>query len=417
MSATVGEDGPERLRRRPDFVRFWSAETVSSFGAWISMWAIPVLVVQTLDAGSTGVGLVNAARWLPYLVLGVVVGVLIDRARRKPVLITTDLLRGLILVMVPVLALTDRLDLVSLVVLMVIFGTASIVNDAATQSFLPRLVPPRLITRANARLDSSDAVAQTTGPALAGGLVSLIAAPFAVLVNAVTFLASALFTSRIEVLEPPRERRRLSVRGVVGEAGEGLRWVYRRGALAPLAIGTHLWFVFQAMLGAVLPVYALQTLGMNALGFGLVTAAGGIGALTGTLLATPLGARVGVGRVVIISWLGSGLALLVMALAGPQTTGWLVFAAGQLLHGLAMGIENANTLGYRQALTPDRLQGRVNASIRSINRGMIVIAAPLGGVLGDQLGVRPVLGVAAAGFALLALAIALTPFRSARMPE
>lgn len=161
----------EGLRSCPGFGPFWAAATVSSFGTYVTTLAVQVLVVLTLGGGAAEVGLVSAARWLPYLLFGVFAGVFVDRARRRPILVTTDFVRCVLLVAIPTLAVAQHLSLVVLVAFMIVFGSASLANDAASQSFLPRLVPPRLLTRANARLDQSDAVAQTSGPALAGGLV------------------------------------------------------------------------------------------------------------------------------------------------------------------------------------------------------------------------------------------------------
>lgn len=411
-----------RLRDSPGFVAFWSASTVSAFGSGVTTLAVQVLVVVTLDEGATGVGLVNAARWLPYLLFGLVAGVLVDRARRRPLLVGTDLGRALLLVVVPVLALSGHLSLVLLMVVLALFGLLSLVNDAADQSFVPSLVPPGLITRANARIDQSTAVAQTSGPALAGALVSVLGAPLAVLVDAASFLASAVLLTRVRAVEPPS--RPLSLRGVGTEAREGLRWVYRHPTLAPVALTSHGWFLCFAAGGAVLPPFALHTLGLSPFGFGLALAVGGVGALAGALVATGLGRRLGVGVLVIGCILAEGIAFGLLAVSpepapagAAQSVGWVVFGAGQLLLGVAMGASNPNEMGYRQTVTPDHLQGRTNATIRSINRAMVVVGAPLGGVLGDAWGFRPILGATAAGFVVVATALALSPFRQARLED
>jgi MFS family permease len=407
------------LGEQRDFRLFWTAETVSGFGSYVTTLAIQVLVVVTLHESAAGVGLVNAARFLPYLVLGLVVGVLVDRVRRRPILVATDLGRGLLLVAIPLLAMADQLTLALLVVFMVAFGTLSLLNDSASQSFVPRLVPRPLLTRANARLDQSDAVAQTSGPALAGGLVALLSAPWAVLVDAASFLASALLVARTRVSEPASRSVDLtSMRQVPAEMREGLRWVYRHRTLTPFAIGTHVWFLFNAMAGAALPVFALRQLDLGALGFGLLLALAGVGAVLGASYAEWLGDRFGAGRVSIACIAGNALAwTLVASSPDDNVLTWVVFGTGQLVLGVSMGAENANTLGYRQSVTPDELQGRMNTTMRSINRAMVVVGAPLGGLLADSVGLRPVLYVAAAGFLLVAAGLALTPFRDARIPQ
>ena len=405
----------ERLRDCPGFSRFWTAETVSGFGTYVTTLAIQVLVVVTLHQGAAGVGLVSAARWLPYLLFGLVIGVLVDRSRRRPLLVSTDLVRAGLLVAVPALAVTGHLTIVVLMAFMLVFGLASLINDAASQSFLPRLVPARMLAPANARLDQSDAVAQTSGPALAGGLVSLLTAPWAVLVDAASYLISGLLLLRIPVVEPPS--RRVTLRGVRSEAVEGLHWVYRHRMLKPFAIGTHAWFLCFSVVNVIVPPFALRTLDLSALGFGIALAVGGVGGLMGALAATRVGERFGVGRVEIASHVGMALAVAVVALSSAKWTGWIVFGMGELLIGIAMGVSNANTMGYRQAITPDHLQGRSNATMRSINRAMIVVGAPLGGLLADAIGFRVVLWLSVAGFLMVATGLSLTPYRNARLDE
>jgi predicted MFS family arabinose efflux permease len=292
---------------------------------------------------------------------------------------------------------------------------ASLLNDAASQSFLPRLVPPHLLTRANARIDQSDAAAQTSGPVLAGGLVLVLSAPWAVLIDAASYFASGLLLLRVPVAEPPT--RRFSLRGVRGEAVDGVRWVYRHRTLGPYVLSTHGWFLVNAMAAATLPVFALRTVGLSALGLGVAVAAAGAGGLLGALNATALGARFGAGRIVIASILGNGAAWALIASGWHGWAGWAVFGIGEFLLGLTMGTANANEMGYLQSITPDHLQGRSNATRRSINRAMIVIGAPLGGVLADAVGYRPMLYAAAVGFVLVAASLAVSPYRHARFDD
>ncbi len=388
---------------------------MSEFGSYVTVLAVQVLVVVDLGGTAAEVGLVNAARWLPYLLVGVLVGVLVDRARRRPLLIGTDLARGVLLLAVPVLAWTGHLGVGGLMAVLVLFGLLSLVNDAASQSFVPRLVPSQLLTPAHARLDQSDAVAQASGPALAGGLVSLVGAPAAVLVDAASFLVSGALLTRVPATEAPG--RRVSLRGVGRDAAEGLRWVYRHPTLRSFAVGTHGWFLCSGSAGALLVPYAVRTLGLSAFGLGLALAAAGVGALVGSSAAVRLGARFGAGWVVIAAWVSTAVAWAGMALAADSAAGWALFGAGQLLLGLGMGAENANSMGYRQAVTPDRLQGRMNTTMRSVNRAMIVVGAPLGGWLGDRFGYRPVLAGAAAGFLVVAVALALSRYRDARLDD
>lgn len=402
-----------RLSECPGYWRTWTASTVSAFGSYVTVLAVQVLVVETLHGSATEVGLVNASRWLPYLVLGLVAGVVADRTRRRPMLVATDLGLAVLLVALPLLAFTAHLRLATLLALMTAFGTLSLLNDAAFQSFIPRLVPGRLLIAAHARIDQSDAVAQTSGPALAGGLVSLVGAPLAVLVDAASYLASGLLLWRVRVDEPPS--RAISLRGVFREAGEGLAWVYRHTMLRPFALSTHAWFLCMAVTGAIVTPFALRRLQLTAFGLGVALAVSGCGGLVGSLFAVRLGRRFGAGRVIIACRAGTGFGCALLGLAWAEWSGWLVFGAGQLVLGLALGAENANEMGYRQIVTPDRLQGRMNATMRSLNRAMVVVGAPVGGLLADALGYRTMLWVAAAGFLAVATGLATTPFRGARL--
>lgn len=413
--------GDDAVFRIPGYTRFWTAETISGFGTYITTLALQVLVVVDLSGSATDVGLLNASRWLPYVVFGLLLGALIDRSRRKPLMVATDLGRGVLLGAIPALWFLDALTIPGLMLVMGLFGLMSLANDAASQSFLPRLVPRASLVMANARLNQSAAVAETSGPALAGGLVTLLGAPVAVLVDAVTYLASGLVVARIRVVEAvaPVTRARGRLRR---EIGEGLAWVYRHRTLAPLALSTHGWFVCNSMLVTVYVPFALVGLGLSAFELGITLAGAGVGGLLGSLAAPAAGRRWGAGPVVIACRAAVPVGWVVIALAPAVGAGdgasrlvtCVVLTFGQFLYGLAMGLENANEMGYWQSVTPDDLLGRMNSTRRSVNRGMIVLGAPLGGVLADSLGFRPTLWIALSGFVLVALGLLSSPFRHAR---
>ena len=399
----------------PGFAAFWWASSVSDFGTYVTTLALQVLVVTTLAGSAFDVGLVNAARWLPHLALGLVVGAAVERVRRKPLLVATDAARALLLLAIPALAAAGWLSLPVLVAFVVVFGLCSLFNDAAHPSFLARLVPASALLGAHARLDQSAAVAQTTGPAIAGALVAAVGAPAAVVVDAATFAFSALATWRIALAEAVAEP--IAGRHLRVEIAAGLRWVYHHRVLAPMAITGHAWFAVNAVLGTAYVPFVLRGLGLSAFELGLTLAAAGIGALVGALASTVAGRRWGAGRTVIAAHALGAAGWVVIALAPAGTAPALtvvVLAAGQLVWGLSLGISNANEMGYRQSVTPDVLQSRMNTTIRSINRAAIVIGAPAGGLLADQIGFRPTLAIGAAGFLATATALALTPFRDAR---
>ena len=409
--------GDEQFPSRP-FLFYWRANAVSAFGTYITLLSLQALVVLTLHGSAAEVGWLNSARWLPYLVLGVVVGALVDRHPRRPILIITDVLQAGLLTMIPILWWIHRLSFPALLAIVVAYGTATVINAAAAMSFLPRLVPRQHLQRAHARGDGADAVAMSAGPALGGLLVSALGAPLAVLVDAASYAYSAVTLSRIDVTEPP-PKADTRARDLVREIRDGVRWVYRGSGLATLAISTHGWFVGNAVVLVVLAPYALATLSLTPLQFGLTGAIGGIGAVVGAAVTTRIGLLMGTGRTIIACHAISTASVLVMVAADGSSHTWssvAVLGAGQWLYGLAMGMSNSHETSFRQLVTPDELQARTNTTMRSFNRAVMVIAAPPAGILADAWGIPPTLLLAAAVFAVVTCGLALSSFRSVRAP-
>lgn len=400
------------------FARFWLGEAVSSFGTYVTLLALQTLVVLTLHGTAQDVGWLNSARWLPYLVLGLIAGALVDRRRRRPVMVTTDIARALLLSAIPVAWALGVLSLPLLLVIVAGYGTASLVNDAASMSFLPRLVPREHLQRAHARIDGADAVAQTTGPVLAGVLIKVVGAPLAILVDALTYLFSAVMVGSLRTSDP-KPTQGGPVPNLRVEIGEGIQWVYRGSGLATLAIATHVWFAANAVIGTVVAPFALVELGLSPFQFGVAIALGGVGGVVGAALSTTGGRRLGTGGAVIAAHLTSTVGGCAMALAGLGTQGWwavTLLGFGQACHGFGIAFSNSHEMSYRQALTPDFLQARTNTTMRAFNRAVIVVIAPLGGLLAVHAGMRPALLVAAAVFLLAAVILVKSPFRHAQMP-
>lgn len=397
------------------FLRYWCATSVSGFGTYVTLFALQALVVLTLDGTATDVGWLNAARWLPYLVLGLVVGALVDGRRRLPLMVGTDVAQALLLMTIPLLWWAGALTLPALLVVVLAYGTAAVVNMAATMSFLPRLVERDQLQPAHARVDGADAVSSATGPAIGGILVSTIGAPLAVVVDAATYLFSALTLRGIELDEPP-PRTGVTVGGLAAEVVEGVRWAYGGSGLRTLAIATHGAFVGHAVVGVVLAPYAFLVLDLRATQFGLVGAVGGVGAVLGAAVTTWVGQRIGTGRTIILCYLITTAGVVTMMLAARSSHPAVVLGLGQGLSGLAMGMSNSHEMSYRQLVTPDRLQARTNTTLRSINRAVVVVVAPVAGVLADAVGIRTMLAVAALAFAAVALGLSSTAFRTARAP-
>lgn len=398
-----------------DFTRLWWAESVSTLGSNVTMLALSTMVVLTLDGSAQDVGWLGAARWLPYLVLGLVVGALVDRSPRRPVLLATDLVRAVIVVTVPVAWAADRLSIPFLLVVVTCLGTATLINDAAFMSLLPRVVPRAHLQSAHARIDTTDAVAQTAGPAVGGLVIKLVGAPLALLVDAVSYLVSAVLVLTLRVSEV--RRTPIQPPHVMREIREGVQWVYRGSGLATLAWATHLWFVANALLATVIAPYALITLGLSPLQFGLAAAAAGAGSICGAVASGAGGRRLGTGWSILTAHSATTLGVCVMALAGLSTTAWAaagLLGVGQLLHGFGLGFSNSHEMAYRQALTPDELQARTNITMRSFNRAIMVVVAPLGGLLAVQTSNRLALVCSAGVFAAVVVVLAMSPVRTVR---
>ncbi len=399
------------------FERYWRATAVSGFGTYVTVFALQALVVLTLDGTAADVGWLNAARWLPYLVLGLVVGALVDGRRRLPLMVGTDLLQAVLLLTIPLLWWLEALSLPALLLIVFAYGSAAVVNMSASMSFLPRLVDGPDLQPAHARIDGADAVSSTAGPAVGGLLVGAFGAPVAVVVDSLTYLYSALTLRRIDLDEPPA-RTGVTVRGLLGDIVDGVRWAYGGSGLRTLAVATHGWFVGNAIVGVVLAPYVLLTLDLTAFQFGIVGAVGGVGAVVGAAVTTRVGHRLGTGRTIIVCHIITTSAVVVLVLAGqvaPVAT-VVVLMAGQGLYGLAMGMSNSHEMSYRQLVTPDELQARTNTTLRSLNRTVVVVVAPIAGILADAWGIAAMLVVAAVVFALVAVGLASTSFRNVRAP-
>ncbi|WP_424475415.1 MFS transporter [Oceanobacillus kimchii] len=400
------------------FNAFWIASTSTYFGTYVTTFVLQVLIVVHLEGSAIDVGWINASRWLPYVFLGLIIGVLIDRTDRQLVIATTDICRGILLILIFLLYSFDMLNMITISSIMILFGILSIFNDSAYQSFLPQLVPRQLLTRANARLEQSGAVAETSGPALAGWITSLITAPFTLIINSASYFLSGIIISFIK--HPPKPISSVSTLTFNQLLREGISWVYGHKFLRILALNTHIWFLFHSMTTTVFITYVLLELGLNSFILGVTLASAGIGAVVGATYAPNIGIKLGVGKAIslarILYFPAVILIISAQSVQANMVTGTIILLMiGQFIYGIAMGIEGPNEMGYRQSITPLRLQGRMNTTMRSINRSMIIIGAPLGGVIADEFGSRNVLGISATGLAICAIWLFLSPIRKVKI--
>lgn len=404
-----------RLVEVPGYVRFLTASAVSSFGSQVTGLALQILTAVALSASATEIGVVNAARWVPYLLFGLIAGVVVDRWRRKPMMVATDLGRAALLGAIPVLYALDRLTIPALCVFVFVLGMLSLLFEAANQSYVPQLVPKELLNAGYARVQQAGAVAGSTGPLIAGVLIKIMGAPLAVLVDAVTYLISGLLLASVKAPDPVPDRG--ARRSLGSELREGVVWVYRHRTLASIALTSHAMLLFNSMVSTVFVVFALHSLTIGTVGLGVTYAFASAGVILGGALSGRVARRLDVGATLVafrllaaIGWLP-----LVLAVRGP----WALASVslGFFLVSLAIGVESPVEMSYRQAVTPERLRGRMNATIRSMNWGMVAVGAPLGGVLADQVSYRFALWIGLSGAVVQALVLAISPTRGARTAD
>ncbi|HEX4062507.1 MAG TPA: MFS transporter [Streptosporangiaceae bacterium] len=413
-----GQPGPQPsashgLLHHAEFNKLWFGQGVSAIGNQVTVVALPLTAVAYLKAGPFQVGLLGAAEGLVFLGPALLVGVLVDRVRRKPLMIGSDIGRTAVMAVVPALAWAGALNMLALYAVALVYGLLTVVFDLAYRSYLPTLVSSDVLLAGNQRLQSTDSVSQVVGPSVGGGLVQLIGAPFALLADAVSFVFSVLSLVWIRVPEPAPKRDgggQGGLRGVATEIRSGLRFLRGSRVLRPLAGAVGTFNFFSQLQLTVIVLYAVRILHMSAGEVGILFGAFGAG---GVLAAVTLSRA--------LAWLGYGpmlvatLVLAAVAIAGlPLVTGSAAVATALLsalyfFAGFGLVGQNVISMTLRQIVTPAPLQGRVNASFRMIIRAVLPFAAVAAGLLGSGIGLRHTLIIAAAGVPLSLLWVAFSP--------
>jgi MFS family permease len=408
------------LWRHPDFLRLWSAETVSQFGTQVSQLALPLAAVLVLDASAFEVAALGIVEFLPFILFTLPAGVWVDRLPRRPILIAGDLGRAALLASIPVAYLGDALTLGQLYVVGFLVGVCTVFFDVAYMSYLPALVERDHIIEGNSKMEISRSAAQIGGPGFGGLLVEAFTAPYAILADAVSFLGSGLFILRIRKHEPRPEppSAEQGKAGLWTELKEGLRFVLGNPNLRAQAGCTGTSNFFSNVSFAIIIVFLVRELGLSPAVIGLVFSIGSVGSLLAAFTSNRISRRFGIGPTTIAMALLFGPATFLVAFApvGNQAIPFLIVA--QLLFGFSVVVYNIVQVSYRQAICPPQLQGRMNSVMRFIVWGTIPLGALLGGALGSWVGLRETLVVGAIGGSLSFLWIFLSPQRHLReMPE
>ena len=403
------------LWRHSEFVKLWTGQTISRFGSEISALAIPLAAALVLNASPAQMGFLGAFEFAPFLLLSLFAGVWVDRLPRRPILIVADVGRAILLGSIPVAALLGVLRIEQLYAVGLLSGVLTVFFDVAYQAYLPVLVSRDHLVEGNSKLEVSRSVAQIAGPGVAGALVQLVTAPIAVAVDALSFVASVLFLVFIHTSEPPPVRHTDSASSIWAELREGLAVVVGNPLLRSIAACTATSNLFGNAMMAVYVLYVTRLLGIQPAVLGLILAVAGPGALLGALMAGWLARRFGLGTTIVVSVLVGELANLLVPLAsGTTVVITATLMVSMFVGGAAGPIYNINQVSLRQAITPDRLQGRMNASMRFIVWGTIPIGALLGGTLGELIGVWQTIAFTTVCALLAPVFVLLSPVRQLR---
>lgn len=399
------------LWRHADFLKLWAGQTVSLFGSQITLLALPLTAVLTLKATPGEMGILVALSNAPNL-LSFLAGAWVDRLRRKPVLILADLGRALVLLSIPLGAALHVLRIELLYPIALLLGVLTVVFDVAYGSLLPSLIERDQLVEGNSKLQVSDAAARVVGPGIGGALVQLLTAPIAVAFDAVSFLASVLSLLLIRTAEPPAptQEQRESLRK---EVLEGARFVFRHPLLRPMLIFNAVWNFSDSIIFAVYVLYATRDLGLGPGVLGLTFTLASVGFLVGATIASRVQRHLGLGPAIVLGGALEGLGVLLVPVShGPVTAAAVVLGAAQFIIGLGFPFVGIGMVSVRQAITPDRMLGRVVATSRSITWGVLPLGNLLGGVLGSVIGLHGAIVLGAGTGSIAFLALLFSPVRT-----
>ncbi len=408
-----------------DFLKLWTGETISLVGDNFTGLAVPFIATYIIlanlspTAAALPLAILFACLTAPFLLFGLVVGVWVDRHRPRRIMMAADLGRTVLVGLVPLAAVLNFLTMPLLYFVAFLHGTFTVFFDVAYQSYIPALVERNQIVDANGKLETSRAISTTFGPGLAGVTIRLIYAPFVMIFDSLSFLASFLFLSRIRRSEVKPERVAGST--LLKEASEGISVVFGNSMLRSIAGCTATLNFFGNVTGALIFLLLMHNLMFTSveapLLLGFLGILGGIGGTIGAVYTSRITKRLGVGRAIVIAALLAGGSNLSVAVATHSNAAYLFGFTG-FLGGVASNLYNINQVSFRQAIVPLRLQGRMNATMRFIVWGTLPIGAIVGGVLGGVLGIYPAIVLSAVGGLLGFLWVLFSPvWRLKRIPE
>lgn len=376
------------LWRHANFLKLWSAETVSAFGDAISDVALPLVAIITLGAGAREMGILKALDNAPILLFGLFVGVWVDRVRRQPLMIATQLGQGILLATIPIATLVGGLRIELLYFVSFLGGTVSAIFVLATTTFLPSLVSQEVLVEGNSKLSASRSAAKIAGPGLAGFLVDRITAPFTIALDALSFIVSGVCLIFVRSAESVKICNQQSP-GIWHEIGEGFRVIFFHPILSAITIGTTIGSFGGTIYGTVFILYLTRELMINSTWLGIILASAGGASLLGATVANPGAQRYGPGPILIGSTLLMGIGMGIVPLAAEVNMFAIpIVIAAQVFQSIGLTVYSISQISLRQAITPNELLGRVNASRRVLVFGVIPFGAVISGALGETIGLQ-----------------------------
>jgi MFS family permease len=401
----------ESLLHHRDFRLLWLGQSVSELGTAVTGTAIPLLAALVLAATPFQMGLLSAAQSAAFLLIGLPAGVWVDRMSRRRLMLGADLGRTVLLLTVPAAWWAGVLTLTQLILVGLLVGVLTVFFDVAYQSYLPALVSRAHLVEGNAKLTATQETAEIGGPALGGGLTQWFGAANAVLADAASYLVSALCLWRIRAIEPVPER--LAEQNLRAQIAEGLRFVFGNRMLTAIVSTTGLSNFFTNVMSAVSVLLLTRQLGASAGEVGLLMAGGSLGGVLGALSSGWVITRIGQARTIWLSLVVTAPFALIIPLAGHGLA-LLLFAAGNIIVWYGGVIYNVAQVSFRQSICPDRLLGRMNASVRFAVWGTMPLGGLAGGGLGELIGIRGTMWVGAIGTVAATLCLVLSPLRRLR---
>lgn len=406
------------LWRHRDFLKLWGGQTISEFGSQVTLLALPYIAISILHVSAFEVAALGIFEQLPFLLFALPAGVWVDRLARRPILIVADACRALALTSIPVAYLLDAVTIWQLFGVGFVVGVLTVFFDVAYQSYLPSLVERERLLEGNSKLQVTASGAQIGGPGFAGALIGIVTAPYAILADAVSFLASSAFVIVIRKREDPVDHEQGGARrGMKAELMEGLRYVFGNRHLRAIAACTATSNFFCSVSWAILLVYFFRRLELSVQLVGIILSCSNIGILIGALTTGWVSNRFGVGRTIVVSAALVGPALLLIPVA-PTSFPVPLLVVALMLWGYSGVAYNITQISLRQAMAPERLQGRMNSVMRFMVWGVLPLGLLLGGALATTIGLRETLFVGAAGGAVAWLAVFFSPVRHlVQVPE